>query len=194
MSLIKQLVRPILERPFNREWSLQGFGMLRTYLDNDRIWRLHIWTHDHAVDNVSTIHTHPWDFKSTIIAGEVKNQRFKRLNNPRPDAPFVKRYQEQLIKCGPGGCAISSPEPVALFAFGEERYREGASYQQKAEEIHRSMPQDGTVTIIERVFGSNVDDAYVFFPDGEEWVSAEPRDATRQEIKDITEKALERHF
>lgn len=178
----------------DREWTLQGLGMLRTYLDEERVYRLHIWSPAHAVENVSGLHTHPWDFRSTVIVGSVNNVLFMRTPNASLDAEGVLDMQQLRIKCGEGACSVSDPERVRLMRRPSIRWKEGESYFERAEEIHLSVPENGTVTIIERTFGQDVDHAYIFYPSGEQWVSAEPRKATPQEVRDICELALRKWF
>jgi len=180
------MVRSILADPLRRQWTLQGFGMLRTYLDLDHVYRLHIWSKDHAVPNVSELHTHPWAFQSLIVGGEVCNERYEEGDG--------RRYHRQLIKCGVGGCLVGEPDLVELVGKPSELYVEGDVYSQRPEEIHRSVPADGTVTLLERQFGADVDHAHVYFPEGTSWVSAEPRDATDKEVLDICGLALGKWF
>src|SRR6185503_17239495 len=70
---LRRLVRDVLETPHDRIWTLQGFGMLRTYLGDDMNMRLHVWDARHAAPNVSSIHNHPWGFTSLILSGEMEN-------------------------------------------------------------------------------------------------------------------------
>ena len=64
-----EIVKQVMENPFNYEWELQGFGMLRTYIDKDT--RLQIWLKDFIVPGVTDIHTHPWDFESFIYKDKL---------------------------------------------------------------------------------------------------------------------------
>ena len=75
-----------------------------------------------------------------------------------------------------------------------EIYNAGDSYEQESDEIHLSMPDDGTVTIINRTFKDDVDHASVFWRMDENFVSAEPRDATRDEVSAITQHSLRTWF
>ncbi len=68
-SLALKLLETSAVRPEAFEWSLQGFGMLRLYLSKEV--RLHVWDDRYAVKNVTTIHTHPWHFRSTVLFGEL---------------------------------------------------------------------------------------------------------------------------
>lgn len=181
----KPLTKAVLTHALNYEWSLQGLGMLRTYLAPDV--RLHVWDSRHAFDDVSEMHTHPWNFVSHVIAGEVSQVRYIESDLGIP-------WQKQKIFCGIGGGLTGEPQEVKLQACYKETYGEGHVYQQNANEIHISSPLDGTVTIVERQFLEDADHAYVFFPVGESWVTAEPRMASPSEVLTITSYALHRWF
>jgi hypothetical protein len=187
-QLLKATVATILRHPeaFGGAWSLQGLGMLRLYLNPSL--RLHVWSTKHAVDNVSEIHTHPWHFRSTIVAGKLTNVLYETsVNNGIPT-------MEQRLQCGAGGCLKDQPREVFLIPSCDSVYNEGASYNQHAEDIHASHPEDGTVTIIERTIAADPDHAFVYWPAGQKWVSAEPRTASREEIQQITSNALAKWF
>lgn len=199
LQFIRPIVRSVLENWANHRWSLQGFGMLRTYL-SDMMIRLHVWDSKFAVPNVTTIHDHPWNFESHVVAGRITNTRYRARpclhteedivrQNLRP--PFVKAR----IVCGPG----AGNDPVDVKARGErvwllstepETYEAGCVYRQEAHEIHRTSYEDGTVTLVSRRFLPDTEHANVYFRADESWVSAEPRDATPDEVSAIIERAL----
>lgn len=182
----QSLVRQILENPFSFEWSLQGFGMLRLYLSPEV--RLHIWDHNFRTEDVSLIHTHPWDFESCVISGIVYNKRFMQYVERRPEHCT---HMQQIIKCGEGGGPIGTPGPVYLGMFSDETYSSGHTYMQRANEIHLSEFKDGTITVIKRTFHADTEHAYVYWPLGSKWVTAEPRRASGDEIEAMCKKALE---
>lgn len=185
--MTKLLIRQILKNPIGLDWSLQGFGMLRLYL-SDEI-RLHIWHYDYAVENVSTIHTHPWDFTSEIIVGRIAN--FRYLVSPDSTDPKLPPYRFATIKCGPGGGMRDESRMVVRLAEQyPETYLAGHCYRQTADEIHRTEAYNGTVTLVTRKFRADPDHARVFWPAQEHWVSAEPRPAKPKEVLAFTEKAL----
>ncbi len=62
----RDMVRDLLEEPHGLEWSVHGLGMMRTYI-TDHV-RLHIWHTDLVVPGVSGVHSHPWDFRSTVVS------------------------------------------------------------------------------------------------------------------------------
>jgi len=183
----KALVRNLLEHPESMDWTLQGFGMLRCYLEPEL--RLHVWDSRFRFADVSDLHTHPWDFHSVVIAGVVCNQRFREVTQWEAGHPS---YRRQTIRCGEGGGLCGAPEDVRLEASRCEVLEEGAIYTQAAREIHRSVPEDGTVTIIEREFKEDAEHAYVYFHG--EWVTAEPRAATQEEIEAILTHSLDTWF
>lgn len=187
---LKLMAKKLLEQ-CERGWTIQGLGMMRLYLSRDT--RLHVWDSRYAVPNVSQMHTHPWHFNSLVIAGEVRNQRFVEGNGG--DSSL---YYRQKLHCGEGGGLIGEPSIIQLCTpSGNETvevYREGDTYYQKANEIHVSNPLDGTVTLVTRSVAGNPDHAYVYWRNGDNWVSAEPRPALPGEIADITSKALSTWF
>lgn len=186
----KLLVKKILERPLGHDWSLQGFGMLRLYLS--KTVRLHVWNSSKAVPNVSVIHTHPWHFDSHVIAGQIINVRYV-ISDVYPGRACVP-HQYAKILCGMGG-GIAKGELKEergvknLCELPLEIYKEGATYTQSADEIHKSLPTDGTVTIVTRRPLDDPDHAYVFWEKGD-WVSAEPRKATDDEVMEYCQAAL----
>lgn len=162
--------------------------MLRLYLTEDKSVRLHVWDNRYVTPGASEMHTHPWGMKSTVVAGVVENIRYVECE-PALDVPHLP-YHRQTIFCGAGGGLEGDPEDVELLQFSPETYLPGESYQQRSDEIHVSRPQTGTVTIVERSFGSDVDRAYVYWPAGSEWGSAEPRPAADYEVISILGEAL----
>ena len=188
LVMLRGTVKALLENPHGRKWSLQGFGMLRLYISP--VHRLHVWHPRFGVTGIfgSSVHTHPWDFASCILNGAITNIRYMKTAG-RGFIPGAEQYNEQTIKCGPGGCAMSEPQSTWLIPCNPETYGVGQRYSQRAEEIHRSEPTPGTVTAIERRFKEDTEHAQVYWQ-GNRWVSAEPRPATAEEIEDITQAAL----
>jgi hypothetical protein len=198
-----QVARHILEHAHDFEWSLQGFGMLRFYLTQEL--RLHVWDSRYRVENVSGVHTHPWHFDSTVLSGRVEQYRYtKRVGHGALTGdPKSVDFDEYLLKAGMGGHLDSPPAPVTLTPqwdysneSGLEVVEAGQLYSQAYDEIHLSLPEDGTVTIVQRKIAvrGQTDHAFVYVSAGQEWVSAEPRMATSDEVEDICTAALTRWF
>lgn len=188
---LKDAIKPYLTKPlrYSIGWQYQGLGMIRVYLSPEK--RLHVWYPPAAVPNVSTIHTHPWDFDSLVLSGQLLNTRLSCAPGVTPlaGAEWVP-FNRATIQCGPGGGIRTAPDAVMLYQHGPELYEVGDHYCQKAEEIHHTSPTPGAVTLVTRRFREDKDLAFVYYPKGEEWVSAEPRPATTAEIDIFCDAAL----
>lgn len=187
LPMLRAAVLAILNNAPNLSgWSLQGFGMFRLYLSKEM--RLHVWVPSFAVPDVTTIHTHPWHFTSTILSGRMVD----KLYQVQPAVGLEATHRRQRIVCGPGGKACEEePEHVVLALLQRAIFEPGRSYSLTADAAHESDPAPGTVTIIERTFREDTEHAYVFPEVGKPWVSAEPRPAYENEVRAMREIALE---
>lgn len=186
----KALVRWVLENSRREDWTVQGFGFMRMYLTRgDESARVHIWNSALRLPGVSDIHTHPWDFESTVIAGLLGNVRYTEMPGNNRTFTHIKR----LIKAGEGaylqgrGLQVRLEEQVIQWcAVGDE-------YQQAHHEVHRStIGRDNTITLVTRkVRVANPDHAFVYVPRDESWGNAAPRPATVQEWHSVVGGALE---
>lgn len=185
----KALVEAILRKPDSYKWTIQGLGMLRMNLSPTI--RLHVWSEKYKVPNVSDIHTHPWNLTSTVIAGRIQDTTFwQGLGNVEE----TKEYLYAKIQCGPGGGMVGQKNTIRLSEKNTRSVVEGQAYYLHSSTIHQSKPEDGTVTIIEKVYQPDGDHAYVYWPAGTEWVSAEPKVASPDIVREITRNSLEKYF
>lgn len=167
-----------------QQWTMQGFGMIRTYLDVNQRWRLNIWNPDLAVPGVSTIHDHPWHFTSYILSGQITNIRYLK-----EATGFSHQYIR--IRTGEDGGLTEAGGACMLRCLPDWNYRPGESYRQVADAIHETRYSPGTVTLNDRSKAVNKDySARVFWPKGEDWVDAKPRRATWAEIDSTIKLAL----
>lgn len=181
-NVVPALVATILRAPHEHEWSIQGFGMLRLYLT--KAIRLHIWDPSRAVESVTTIHDHPWNFTSHVVCGLMTDRVYRRIGDDEwPANGRPKTHREERIVCGPGGGSMGAIREVRLEKTTTTHVRAGECYSRRAEELHESGAMAGTVTIVERTFMANTEHALVYAPIGQPWVSAEPRRATREEVE-----------
>lgn len=157
-----------------RTWSPHGIGMMRTYLDPERQFRLNLWHSCLRNPGISTMHTHPWVFRSTVLCGGIENTRWKRVNAGKGAA-----YNEDTITCGPradaskeGALLSGNPQRVYLTPDPAEVYAPGTSYIQEASEIHTTRFRDGSATLMHRGDPCSGHEASVFWPADEEWGDA----------------------
>lgn len=184
--LIRLLVENILHHPHDFDWSIQGLGMMRVYLAP--MVRLHIWDRSLWVAGVSPVHTHPWDFDSLIVAGRMHNRRYQS------DEYDGQEWNRVKIKCGEDACTVEEPTKVILCEQPLESYGVNQRYTQSADEIHWSLPEDGTVTICTRIPKADRDHAFVYWRGKGPWVDAKPRPATPEEVHEIVNRSLAAWF
>lgn len=181
---MRALAKLILKTPFAFDWTLQGLGMLRLYIEPDL--RLHVWDQRFAFPGATPIHDHlQWGLTSTVLSGELRNQRYNHSSY------YGAPYKAMKIKAGIGCEKLETPSVVFLRKQESELYRVGESYGQHPGEIHETIPRNGTVTIMRKTPTADPEAATVFWPADSEWGSAEPRPATSDEISIMTNYALE---
>jgi hypothetical protein len=176
----KALVRTILHHAEDYPWKIQDIGLLGLRLDDRREFRLHVWDPTYGTgDDGPPIHDHPYDFTSTIIAGEMTNTVYEE--DPGGDEFTRYRYV-------PSDESRRTCETIRL-SGNATAYTEGGSYRQLAHELHDSRQQPGTVSIIRCAFRDVA--RLTVCRKGSDWVSSASRAATAEEIKKITCKALQ---
>lgn len=180
------VIRSVLERAGTYRWTTMGFGMIRTYLDDAKRWRLTVWDDRLQVPGVSTIHDHPWSFTSHVICGTLINQRYRC-----EFAEGVASHQFHRIKTGEGGGPVEHAVDCLLRPRLCNTWQAGQSYRQELREVHETLYDRGTVTLNDRTPPTKEHTARVFWPKGQQWVDAMPRSATHKEIVQATQAALE---
>lgn len=189
-DLAKELTHSALVRWNTFEWTTQGFGMIRTYLDTAKRWRLNIWDDRLMVPNVSLIHDHPWSFTSYVIAGELTNRRYGVRETAPARGEDATHHWHHIIT-GEGGGKHSPVHDCLLIKHKKEVYGPSSIYSQSLDEVHKTNYTRGTVTINDRTPATKDHTARVFWPVGTEWVDAEPRIARSDEVNAAVGAALE---
>lgn len=191
-NVTRAMVEKILSNAQQMKWTYMGLGLIKLYLNNNV--RLHVWDIRKAVDGVTMMHDHPWDFTSTVIAGCVRQIRYREYtgHDGAKYIPFIKGR----VECGVGLCPNTAVREVRLIGGEPEIYQHGDSYHQFAHEIHYTQPDIGTVTVVEAAFNPGSDKtASVYWQKDTEFVSAgRTRQATPDEVEHFTRTALTRHF
>lgn len=177
--LDRRQVQDILEHAADHDWRMQDIGVLGLWLDAEKRSRLHVWTPDDAVGE-PLVHDHPFDFTSTVIAGELVNTRY--VEDPRGREYVRERYT-------PGKEDDRRADTVRLVGVSET-LGVGARYHQVASELHDSRQVPGTVTVLhfDEVFDDLPELTTCRQPDSP-WISGGARSATRDEIRRITAMA-----
>lgn len=183
---MKEKVEKILNNPFDYDWELQGFGMLRTYIDKNT--RLQIWLNSFIVPGVTDVHTHPWDFESYIYQGSITNYIFKEHNYHEPHFNSWHEYDRCLILTGEHAY-VKEKEKVLLDGYGTYSFTKGDKYFHGKNIPHRIDFVDGTITILTKQNIQKDNLAYSYVPNGGEWVSAAPKMATNKEVRIFIEAA-----
>lgn len=168
----------ILAAPHPYPWKVQGIGLLSLRLDDRRHRRLHVWDPLSAPE-YPPVHDHPYDFASTVIAGELTDTTWIE----HPDGEVFRRERYRL-----GAEDDRSVDQVRLLA-STRILQAGDSYSHAASDLHDSRQAPGTVTVV-RCTWHDPAELNVCFRPGDPWVSAESRLATRDEVERITAPAV----
>jgi hypothetical protein len=178
--LDQALVRTILEHAADHPWRMQAIGLLALRLDDRRQYRLHVWNPEDG-NSDPPIHDHPYDFTSTVMAGELTNTRY--VEDPTGGEYCRERYamDDETDRRGDAVRLVG-----ASTTFGP-----GDRYHQRAAELHDSHQAPGTVTVI-RCDWLDRPELTVCRRPGAPWVTGQARPATPDEIKRITAAALDR--
>jgi hypothetical protein len=185
LAISQAFLRAILLNPMNYGWTVQGFGMIRTYLDEQQRWRLNIWDDRLRTPGVSLIHDHPWSFTSYLVAGKLRNRRYACDEDSSYPTHFFKR-----IQTGPDGADASGEHTCQLACKALENYEAGMKYSQLLNEVHETDADRGTVTLNDRTPPIETYTARVFWQiDHGKWMAARPRAALRHEVLNACEAA-----
>jgi hypothetical protein len=195
-AAVEALIVPILTRPDEtplNDCTIQGLGMLRYRLNSNL--RLHIWHSDIKTPDIenSAKHTHAWDFNSYIFAGQLENTIYeKAMTGKWYDHP---RYWEQQIECGADGCTMGDPTEVALYDASSGIFRAGDQYFEFGDQIHQTVWQDTTVTLIYREKKkSGKDIANIYIPVDNGYVAAPAIQASVEQRRKYCDLAMGRIY
>jgi hypothetical protein len=178
-TLSKALVLTILQHAEDFPWRMQDIGLLSLRLDDRRQYRLHVWDPSDSIGD-PPIHDHPYDFTSTVIAGELTNTRYEM-------DPAGEEYAR--FRYSPPDEDHRRSDTVKLSATATT-FTGGGQYRQLARQLHASGQQPGAVTVI-RCSWVEAPELTVCLRDESSWRSGQARDATREEINRVVANALE---
>jgi hypothetical protein len=158
---------------------MQDIGLMGLRLDDQREYRIHVWDPSYSVGD-PPIHDHPYDFTSRVIAGELTNTLY--AEDPAGDNYVRFRYSL--------GAEDQRRSDTVKLSATPETFAEDGEYSQLAHELHVSWQEPGTVTVIRCAWGKPRELTVCLRHEGF-WPSGQARDATRDEIKEFSAKALE---
>ena len=173
-------MRHILEHAADHPWRIQDVGVLALWLDDQRRDRLHVWDLRSAIGE-PPVHDHPFDFTSTVIAGEMTNTRYE-------EDPLGVEYHR--VRYTPPNEDDRRSDTIRLSGTATT-FTAGDQYHQLASELHDSRQLPGTVTIIRRTFTADASELSVCNREPTAWVSGQSRPAALADVKRIVATALE---
>ncbi len=191
--LSRDEVQHVLEHPEDHVWQVQGFGMLRTYLDGPNEPRLQVWDQRLATWANNAIHDHPWAFTSVIYAGMLYNQRY----DVDVEAWNKNGHVTEIIPGTRGGKLSERPvQPCLIKPYPVEVYALGDTYSQRHREMHLTRYLQGTVTLIERTDREEADVAKVawYGAVGDQPPFVNPYKPTPEQVERTLRLALETWF
>ena len=159
---------------------MQEIGLLGLRLDDQREYRLHVWDPS-ASAGEPPIHDHPYDFTSTVIAGEMTNTRYR-------EDPLGTEYIR--VRYTLPNDDDRRTDTIRLSGMATT-HTAGSQYHQLAHELHDSRQLPGTVTLIRMTFKTDVSELTVCNREAVDWVSGRSHPAALADVKRITATALE---
>jgi len=193
----RALVKAILKRAENYSWEVPANGRLTLVLEPN-VAVINVFHSKYRVPNSTAIHSHTVDFRSDIVGGVMRQYRYVRAAADGGHGPAPQKYWEQELTLG--GKLAGEPVECWLRESEIEEYSAGESYEITADEIHRSVPEDGTVTLISRQYKTSPVSVSTFWPWAPMAAGAKPSDkiipapAAAEVILDVVSVALERWF
>lgn len=146
------------------------------------------------------IHSHYCDFQSRIVAGVMRQQRYEPAVENEPGAISMGRMEFDVeYRPLPGSTKVWLREQP------EEHYGAGEEYVITAPEMHRTWPDDGTVTLRINRYKSRRAGVVVCLRPGEEnrlpaegqaatEIKVAPDQVTPMMLRDIVANALQMWF
>jgi hypothetical protein len=141
---------------------VHGNGFIQ--LDISPIVRLHVWNHPGIPQQrtPTTIHDHRFGFTSVILRGKMLNRVY---HEHLGIAPTHAVYESQP-RIGEDTELTNTGLSTGLVFWGDQHLHVGESYIMRAGEIHESLPQGFTVTMMMKHGASEGNPGRVFVPNG----------------------------
>lgn len=141
------LVEYILRHARHFSWTEHANGRISLMLKPDQVC-INVFDARYRQPGTTEIHSHSMDFRSEIIAGRMRQYRYRRTDDPAAAVATRCGVQDLTLD----GKLAGDARLCYLIEGPLEEYRAGEAYEITAPEIHRSDPEDGTVTLIARQY------------------------------------------
>lgn len=117
-----------------------GLGFIQVVLNKED--RIHFYT-DRLETTNDDIHTHRYNFKSTILMGSFTNNKYRLIPG---DTHFLKNESCSLDRIIENDISI----PVSIELLESKTYKEGDSYDMFFNELHSVSYTNDTITYLHR--------------------------------------------
>lgn len=150
---VRQSVKSVLENHQKHRWYETVDGVIATYFKNETALNIY-----QGLDRSNPyIHSHPFDFTSTIVTGEMRHTRY-RLDPSGDEFQFQRRRIT--------GEFFGATEDCVLEAMPLETYLPGDTYSILSSEIHSVAPVDGSITLVVRDHFTSPTEFASYWPSG----------------------------
>jgi hypothetical protein len=160
-SATRALVEAILQRAENYTWEVPANGRLTLVLEPN-VTVVNVFESKYRQLGTTAIHSHTVGFRSEIVGGVMRQHRYRRRIVASKEDLVARSYWEQELTLDgklsgePSECCLAE-QPIEVYAAGEY-------YEIAANEIHQSVPEDGTVTLVTRQYLTNPRCVSTFWP------------------------------
>lgn len=157
--ILRGFALQVLQHHSDFQWTHEPGGFMRTCLAPDMV--MNVFDASLVHEGATLIHTHPLDFTSMILAGELRHfrhTRYGRAAAPAGAQPYgYQDFDVEFKGASPAKGCFLVEEPM-------EVYHAGDTYQVLSHEIHRVGTEDGTITVLTREYITKPTGSTTFWP------------------------------
>lgn len=192
INSLKEAILPILMGEASPEapWIYHEHGELSVDLPWGGRQRLHIWNPEYCPPDLDICHSHTWRyFRSEILCGALRNVLYEEVPTGTVGGLRGIPHYRQRITADYQGTVYDDPRLVTLTPISAFKHGPGSSYDCHYWEIHETMPEPGTVTVI-KIEGVDVPSADLYWRPSHRPTQQRPREASTSIIRTFCGAAL----
>ena len=145
------LTRDVLEHADRYKWKRNANLLVTDFTNYGVTVGLSIFDSRYCAEDGKLVHSHRSDFTSRIIAGVMHQQRYVEWIEPKQleDNQVYLPHGDKCLKMDfdvDYKPVTRGPVEGYFIPQPEEHYKAGEEYTMLAPELHRTWPEDGTVT------------------------------------------------